>query len=159
MVLVRGIEFASACEHHLLPFAGLSKLARVVDGYARRLQTHERLSNEIADAIELMLRPAGVVVVLEAEHSRMTVRGVRRSDSCTITTATRGRYRTDAAAHAEAPAFARQRDLCATPAGFGLPSGVRGERHRQLLGAEDAGGVRLPRDRAGEGEVAHPPGQ
>lgn len=105
LVLVRDIEFSSVCEHHLLPFfgrahvgyipangrvTGLSKLARVVEGYARRPQVQERLTTQIADAVFDVLRPQGVIVVLEAEHMCMTMRGIRKPGSSTVTSALRG---------------------------------------------------------------------
>ncbi len=107
MVMVRDIEFYSLCEHHMLPFfgkahiayvpngrvVGLSKLPRIVDVYARRLQVQERLTEDIADAIERVLRPAGVGVVLEAVHLCMMMRGVQKQDSKTITSALRGTFR------------------------------------------------------------------
>jgi GTP cyclohydrolase I len=106
MVLVKDIEMRSLCEHHLLPFTGvahvgyipsdtgritgLSKLARLVDVYARRLQLQERLTTQVADSLVEYLRPRGVIVVIEAEHLCMTVRGVRKPGSRTITSAVRG---------------------------------------------------------------------
>lgn len=105
MILVRDIPFASICEHHLLPFigkahvayipnngviTGLSKIARVVDGYAHRLQLQERLTAEIADALVDMLAPQGVMVMLEAEHMCMTVRGVKKPGAIAVTSAVRG---------------------------------------------------------------------
>ena len=107
MVMVRDVEFYSLCEHHMLPFfgkahiayvpngriVGLSKLPRIVDVYARRLQVQERLTEEIADAIERVLQPAGVGVVLEAVHLCMMMRGVQKQDSKTITSALRGSFR------------------------------------------------------------------
>lgn len=124
MVLVRDIPFTSLCEHHMLPFTGtahiaylpgslgrftgLSKLARLVEGYSRRLQVQERLTSQIADAMETMLHPAGVLVVVEAEHSCMSIRGVRKPGSRTVTSSARGIYRTDTAARAEVMAFIRQ---------------------------------------------------
>lgn len=105
LVLVRNIEFSSVCEHHLLPFrgrahvgyipadgrvTGLSKLARVVDGYARRPQLQERLTSQIADALVDELHPQGVVVVLEAEHMCMSMRGVAKPEANTVTSALRG---------------------------------------------------------------------
>jgi len=104
MVLVREIPFSSLCEHHLLPFTGraaiayipsgkivgLSKLARLVDAFARRLQVQERLANQIADAMVEYLDPTGVAVVLEAEHLCMSIRGARIPGAITTTSALRG---------------------------------------------------------------------
>lgn len=105
LVLVKDIDFTSMCEHHLLPFAGkahvaylpsdgrvtgLSKLARCVDGYAARPQIQERLTGQIADAIETVLKPAGVAVIVEAEHTCMTMRGVSKHHPLTVTTQFRG---------------------------------------------------------------------
>ncbi len=117
MVLVKDIPFYSMCEHHLLPFfgkahvayipkkgeiTGLSKLARVVEGYSRRPQLQERLTSQIADAIMRRLSPHGVLVVLEAEHMCMTFRGVRKPGSKTITSAVRGIYQKNDVTRAEA---------------------------------------------------------
>lgn len=118
MVLVRDIPFASTCEHHMLPFigtahiayipgpegkvCGLSKLARLVDGYARRLQVQERLNQQVADALVDRLGACGAMVVLEAEHLCMTVRGVRKPGSSTTTSAVRGVMKESAATRAEA---------------------------------------------------------
>lgn len=107
IVVVKDIEFHSMCEHHLLPFhgtasvgyipngrvVGLSKLARVVDAYARRLQLQERMSREIADALETHLRPRGVSVVIEASHMCMCARGVRKPGAVTVTSTMRGVFR------------------------------------------------------------------
>lgn len=105
LVLVKDIPFNSLCEHHLLPFfgrahvgyipkekrvTGLSKLARLVDGYSHRLQVQERLTQQIADAVWEVLRPQGVIVVLQAEHMCMTVRGVKKPGAKTTTSAVRG---------------------------------------------------------------------
>ncbi len=123
LILVRDIAFSSMCEHHLLPFigrahvgyipgpsgmvTGLSKLARLVDGYARRLQVQERLTTQIASAIERTLAPAGVIVVLEAEHLCMSIRGVAKPGVETVTSAVRGQFRTDARARGEALSLIR----------------------------------------------------
>ena len=108
MVIVRNIPFHSMCEHHMLPFlgrahvayipkdgviTGLSKIARVVDGYAHRLQVQERLTAQIADAFMTELQPQGVLVVLEAEHMCMSIRGVKKPGSTTVTSAVRGCFR------------------------------------------------------------------
>jgi GTP cyclohydrolase I len=109
MVLVKDIEVYSTCEHHLVPFhgvahvgyipgrdgrvTGLSKLARLVDVYARRPQVQERLTSQIADALEDRLAPRGVIVVVEAEHLCMSMRGIRRPGARTITSAVRGQLR------------------------------------------------------------------
>jgi len=121
MVMVRDIPFSSLCEHHLVPFVGqahvayipsddgritgLSKLARVVDGYARRLQVQERMTTQIAEAVERALTPRGVLVVIEAEHLCMSMRGVRKPGTTTVTSAVRGLFRSDPATRAEAMAF------------------------------------------------------
>jgi len=121
MVMVRDVPFASTCEHHLVPFVGvahvayvpgasgmitgLSKLARLVDGYARRPQVQERLTVQIANAIDSVLAPKGVLVVIEAEHMCMTIRGVRKPGALTVTSAVRGLFREDARARAEAMSF------------------------------------------------------
>ncbi|HWE67906.1 MAG TPA: GTP cyclohydrolase I FolE [Acidimicrobiales bacterium] len=125
MVMVRDIPFASLCEHHLIPFlgrahvayipaedgriTGLSKLARLVDGFARRLQVQERMTTEIAEAIETVLRPRGVLVVLEAEHLCMSMRGVKKPGTMTVTSSVRGLFRSDVATRAEAMGFIRGR--------------------------------------------------
>lgn len=119
MVLVRDIEFHSMCEHHLLPFmgkahvgyiprgrvTGLSKLARVVDEVSRRPQVQERMTHTVADLMEKELEAKGVIVVLEAEHTCMTIRGVRKPGAKTITSAVRGTLRDDPASRAEAMAL------------------------------------------------------
>ena len=123
MVMVRDVPFASLCEHHLVPFigrahvayipnlegtiTGLSKLARLIDGHAHRLQVQERLTSDIADSIEKTLQPRGSLVVLEAEHLCMTMRGVKKPGSTTVTSAVRGLFRDDPAARSEAMAFIR----------------------------------------------------
>nr|WP_211349069.1 GTP cyclohydrolase I FolE [Nocardioides litoris] len=121
MVLVRDIELWSMCEHHLVPFTGvahvgyipatsgkitgLSKLARLVDVYAKRPQVQERLTSQVADALIDILEARGVVVVIEAEHLCMTMRGVRKAGARTTTSAVRGLMRTDAATRSEAMAL------------------------------------------------------
>ena len=123
LVLARAIPFRTVCEHHLLPFSGvahvgylpgdrilgLSKLARVVEHYAARPQTQERLTKQIADCISERLHPRGAGVVLEAEHSCMTLRGVRALGSTTITSALSGTVRDDARSRAEFFALACSR--------------------------------------------------
>ncbi len=114
MVLVRDIAFASHCEHHMVPFigrahiayfpadgvVGLSKLARVVDAYAKRLQTQETLTAQIVAAIEAALAPHGVAAMLEAEHLCMSMRGVQKPGTLTVTTRFTGRFRDNAAEQA-----------------------------------------------------------
>jgi GTP cyclohydrolase IA len=109
LVLIRDISFYSHCEHHVMPFAGkahiayvpiervvgLSKIARLVDIYAQRLQTQERLTSQIASAIDEILTPRGVAVMIEAEHTCMTMRGVQKPGSLTLTTQFTGQFRTD----------------------------------------------------------------
>ena len=117
MVLVKDIPVYSMCEHHLVPFygkahvayipkagkvTGLSKLARVVEGYAKRPQLQERLTSQIADSIMEVLKPHGVIVVIEAEHMCMTMRGVKKAGSKTITSGVRGIFKTKQATRAEA---------------------------------------------------------
>jgi GTP cyclohydrolase I len=118
MVIIRDIELASTCEHHLVPFhgvvhvgyipnesgqiTGLSKLARVVDVLARRPQVQEKLTNQIADVIEAKLQPRGVIVVVEAEHLCMSLRGVRKPGSKTITSTVRGQFRSSESTRNEA---------------------------------------------------------
>jgi len=117
MVIVKDIHVFSLCEHHLVPFTGvahvgyipaesgkitgLSKLARLVDVYAKRPQVQERLTTQVADALQRILQPRGVIVVLECEHLCMTMRGVRKPGSRTVTSAVRGQLR-NAATRAEA---------------------------------------------------------
>lgn len=115
MVLVRDIEFYSLCEHHLLPFfgrahvayvphgrvVGLSKLPRLVEIYARRLQVQERLTMQIAETIERVLSPKGVGVVLEARHLCMMMRGIQQQNNFAITSAMRGEFETDPKTRAE----------------------------------------------------------
>jgi len=109
MVVVKDIEIYSLCEHHMLPFVGrvhvgyipnghvigLSKIARVVEVFARRLQVQERLTKQIADALETNLKPSGVAVIIEAEHFCMMMRGVEKQNSKTITSAMRGCFLKD----------------------------------------------------------------
>ncbi|MDA8358626.1 MAG: GTP cyclohydrolase I FolE [Actinomycetota bacterium] len=125
MVMVRDIPFASLCEHHLIPFigrahvayipgddgriTGLSKLARLVDGYARRLQVQERMTTQIAESVERVLAPRGVLVVVEAEHLCMSMRGVKKPGTLTVTSSVRGLFRSDAATRAEAMQFVHGR--------------------------------------------------
>ena len=122
LILVRDIQFASICEHHLLPFVGraavgyvpgadgritgLSKLARVVEVLARRPQVQERLVRQVADALEAALAPSGVAVVVEAEHMCVTMRGVRKPGSTVVTTEFRGLFADDASARSEVLALA-----------------------------------------------------
>jgi GTP cyclohydrolase I len=124
MVLVRDIELWSMCEHHLVPFTGvahvgyipaesgkitgLSKLARLVDVYAKRPQVQERLTTQVADSLMELLEARGVIVVIEAEHLCMTMRGVRKAGARTITSAVRGQMH-NAATRAEAMALIHRR--------------------------------------------------
>ena len=117
IIIVRDITFYSLCEHHLVPFfgrahvaylpesngriTGLSKLARMVDGFAQRPQVQERLTAQIADAIEEKLNPRGVAVVLEAEHLCMSMRGIKKPGSQTVTSAMRGLFRQNASSRQE----------------------------------------------------------
>lgn len=122
MIIVRDIPFTSMCEHHLLPFngkahvayiprkgriTGLSKIARCVEGYGRRLQVQERMTSQIADALMEALEPLGVLVVVEAEHMCMTARGVRKPGSLTVTSAVRGAFQSNAKTRDEALALFR----------------------------------------------------
>ncbi len=125
MVMVRDIPFASLCEHHMVPFigkvhvgyipgddgrvTGLSKLARLVDVYARRLQVQERMTTQIADTMEKVLVPRGVLVVVEAEHLCMSMRGVKKPGTLTITSAVRGLFRDDPRTRAEAMQYVHGR--------------------------------------------------
>jgi GTP cyclohydrolase I len=119
IVMVRDIPFESLCEHHLLPFhgrahvayipdgrvTGLSKLARLVEGFARRPQMQERLTAQVADALMKRLAPMGVLVVVEAEHLCMSMRGVRKPGAVTVTSAVRGLMETNPSTRAEALAL------------------------------------------------------
>ena len=124
LVMVRDIPFHSMCEHHLMPFLGaahvayipsgrgilgLSKLARLVEGYAKRLQVQERITSQIADTLEKVLSPRGVLVVLEAEHLCMSMRGVNKPGAVTVTSAVRGLFREDGRTRSEAMAFIQGR--------------------------------------------------
>jgi len=118
MVLVRDIPLYGSCEHHLIPFAGrahvayipgtdgritgLSKIARLVEGFARRPQVQERLTTQIADALAEALQPAGVLVMIEAEHLCMAMRGVKKPGALTVTSAVRGLFKTNPPTRAEA---------------------------------------------------------
>lgn len=121
MVMVRDIPLHSLCEHHLVPFVGkahvayipnmqgritgLSKIARLVDGFARRPQVQERLTQQIAAALDKTLEPRGVLVVIEAEHLCMSMRGIRKSGSSTVTSSVHGVFRENAASRMEAMQF------------------------------------------------------
>lgn len=123
MIIVKDIPFHSLCEHHLVPFfgkahvgyipnksgqvTGLSKLARVVDVVSKRLQMQERLTSQVADAIESALDPRGVIVVVEGEHLCMSMRGVQKAGHTTVTSAVRGVFRENVATRAEAIAIIR----------------------------------------------------
>jgi GTP cyclohydrolase I len=118
MIMVKDIPLTALCEHHMLPFngrahvayipnrdgriTGLSKIARVVDVCSKRLQVQERLTTQVADAIEQALEPRGVFVVIEAEHLCMTMRGVKKPGSMTVTSAVRGLFRSDERTRQEA---------------------------------------------------------
>lgn len=121
MIMVRDIPMYSLCEHHLVPFngkahvgyipneegriTGLSKLARLIEGYARRPQVQERLTSQVADALDRVLEPRGVIVVVEAEHLCMSMRGIRKPGASTVTSAVRGLFRDDFSARMEAMRF------------------------------------------------------
>ncbi len=121
MVMVRDIPLYSLCEHHLIPFigkahvayipgedgriTGLSKIARLVEGYSRRPQVQEQLTVQIADAMENTLEPRGVMVIIEAEHLCMSMRGVQKAGSTTVTSAVRGLFRESIATRQEAMRF------------------------------------------------------
>ncbi|MBI4261386.1 MAG: GTP cyclohydrolase I FolE [Actinobacteria bacterium] len=124
MIMVRDIPLTSLCEHHLVPFSGrahvayipnrdgritgLSKVARLVDLLSKRPQVQERLTTEIAETLDRVLEPRGVFVVIEAEHLCMTMRGVKKPGSTTVTSAVRGRFRSDARTRAEAMSLLRR---------------------------------------------------
>ena len=117
--MVRDVEFYSMCEHHMLPFfgkahvayvpngriVGLSKIARVVEEYARRLQVQERLSSQVADLLMERLEPQGVGVVMEATHTCMTMRGIRKPGAAMVTSAVRGTFKTRRATRSEFMSF------------------------------------------------------
>ncbi|HQR39023.1 MAG TPA: GTP cyclohydrolase I FolE [Blastocatellia bacterium] len=120
MVIVKDIALYSVCEHHMVPFhgkahiayipedgriVGLSKLARVVEIFARRLQIQERLTTQVADVIDSELQPKGVMVVIEAEHLCMSMRGIKKPGAITVTSAVRGNFRRDPRTRAEAMAL------------------------------------------------------
>jgi GTP cyclohydrolase I len=122
MVMLKDIPFYSICEHHLVPFVGkahvvyiptkgkitgLSKLIRVVEGYAKRPQVQERLTSEVADCLMAKLKPQGVLVVIEAEHLCMSMRGVKKPGTKAVTSAVRGVFQNDAKARAEALSLIR----------------------------------------------------
>jgi GTP cyclohydrolase I len=125
MIVVKDIPLYSICEHHMVPFlgrahvayipgpegqiTGISKLARVVDVLCKRLQVQERLTTDIADTLVRALRPRGVLVVIEAEHLCMSMRGVKKPGAQTITSAVRGTFHTNAASRAEAMSLIRQK--------------------------------------------------
>ena len=123
IVLVKDIAFQSMCEHHMLPFVGkahiayipgkklvgLSKLVRIMEHYTRRLQIQERLTNQIADYLNRKLDPIGVMVVMEAEHLCMTMRGVKKPGSITVTSALRGAFKKNPQTRAEAMSLINKR--------------------------------------------------
>jgi len=124
MIMVRDIPLYGVCEHHITPFVGkayvayipnrdgritgLSKVARLVDLLSKKLQVQERLTTEIADSLEKALEPRGVFVLIEAEHLCMTMRGVKKPGSVTVTSAVRGRFRSDARTRSEALELVRR---------------------------------------------------
>ena len=123
MIVVKDIDFYSLCEHHILPFfgrahvayipkgkiVGLSKIARLVEVFARRLQVQERLTTQIADTIERQLKPIGVAVVTEAEHLCMRMRGIEKQNSTVVTSAMRGAFQTNSKTREEFMTFIRPR--------------------------------------------------
>ena len=123
MIVVKDIDFYSLCEHHILPFfgrahvayipngkiVGLSKIARLVEVFARRLQVQERLTTQVADIIESHLRPLGVAVVAEAEHLCMRMRGIEKQNSTVVTSAMRGAFRTNSKTREEFMTLIRPR--------------------------------------------------
>jgi len=123
MIVVKDIDFYSLCEHHILPFfgrahvayiprgriVGLSKIARLVEVYARRLQVQERLTTQVAETIERQLEPLGVAVVLEAEHLCMRMRGIEKQNSTVVTSAMRGAFQTNSKTREEFMTFVRPR--------------------------------------------------
>ena len=123
MIVVKDIDFYSLCEHHILPFfgrahvayipkgkiVGLSKIARLVEVFARRLQVQERLTTQIADTIERQLKPIGVAVVTEAEHLCMRMRGIEKQNSTVVTSAMRGAFQTNSKTREEFMMFIRPR--------------------------------------------------
>ena len=125
MVIVKDISIASLCEHHLAPFVGrchiayipkagrilgISKLARLAETFSRRLQLQERLTTDIANTLYEGLKPLGVMVVIEAEHTCMTLRGVRKADAKTVTSAVLGGFRSDPRTRSEAMSLIKGRD-------------------------------------------------
>lgn len=135
MVIVRDIDFYSLCEHHLLPFfgrchvayipqgrvVGLSKIPRLVEIFARRLQIQERLTSQIADTLRDKVQPLGVAVVMEAAHLCMSMRGVEKQNSVAVTSAMLGVFRDDARTRMEFLELIRRPELSERPAGVGIP--------------------------------------
>lgn len=125
VVLLRNMEFESHCEHHMVPIigrahiaylpnqkvVGISKIARLLDVFAKRLQTQELMTSQIADTLERVLAPRGVAVIIDANHQCMSTRGVHKTHSTTLTTQMRGLYKTDAAARAEILRLITARDI------------------------------------------------